>query len=87
MFGLLFDIMGACAHFMWDTLQALANIGFHLLSALLSLLAWPFKTVHGLLSGMIRWTPLFLGACGMLAVLVVALTLLAAYANHRRKIK
>ena len=87
MISLLFDIMGACAHFMWNALGAAFDLVMGLLSAVATVLSWPFKAARGLLSGTLHWTPLFLAACGVLAVLVLGLTVWAAYSNYRRKIK
>ena len=85
MISAIFNLIGACGHFVWELLCALLHLGGSLLSAVFTVLAWPFKATCSLLSGAASWVSLFLGACGVLAVLLLALALLAAFARHRNR--
>ena len=63
MISAIFELISACAHFMWDLLCALLNLGGSLLSAVFTVLSWPFKSFHGLFFFSLHWTPLFLAVC------------------------
>ena len=85
MISAIFELISACAHFMWDLLCALLNLGGSLLSAVFTVLSWPFKSFHGLLQGTLHWTPLFLAVCFVLGALVLGFALLAVVNQWRRK--
>lgn len=87
MISALFNLISTCGHFVWDLLCALLNLAGSLLSAVFTVLAWPFKAFHGLLQGTLHWTPLFLGICTVLGALVLGLALLALVNQWRRKYK
>ncbi len=74
MIGFIFDLMGACAHFMWDAFQALTSFGFRLLQAVASVLSWPLRAV-------LNATPATLGICLVLALGALCLT---SYRRARR---
>lgn len=87
MIGFILDLIGACGHFMWDVLCAVLDMGFSLLSAAASLLAWPFRAFHGLMQGVFHWTPLFIGFCLLLGVLLAGVMLLAFIGRARGRFK
>ena len=84
MIHFVLGLMGACAHFLWNALGAVLDFSFGLLSALATLVAWPFKAVHGLLRGAVSWTPVFLGFCLILGALVLAFTVFTLWRRSRR---
>lgn len=81
------DLLSACGHFLWEVLGFVAHLGFELLSAAASLLAWPFKAFCGLLQGTFHWTPLFIGFCLLLGVLLLGVTVLALLCRARQRFK
>ncbi len=45
MIGFIFDLIGACSHFLWQALCAVLNFGFGVFSALCSVLFWPIRVL------------------------------------------
>ena len=43
MIRFLFDLMGACAHFLWALLGTLFDLAMRLVSAAATVLTWPFR--------------------------------------------
>lgn len=74
MVSFLFDLMSACAHFLWDALTALLGFGWKLLGAAATVISWPARAVLGLLHGTLSWTPLFLFVCIILAAVLLIVT-------------
>lgn len=87
MIRFLFDLMGACAHFLWALLGALFDLAMRLVSAAATVLSWPFRAFGSLLSTTFSWMPFFLTVCLVLAGLLVLITLLALISRGRRHFK
>ena len=86
MISALFDLLSAVSRGLFQVLGALFRVFVELLSGIASAVLWPFRAANALLFGdwssVGRWTPLYLGACGLV---LLALAALIAYGWWKRR--